>query len=179
MEASAGRRTLKNSNILEWVKLRLFLLCLIHFLVPSRSEICLKQVIKQNTLKFDYMYWNDVVGTCPGSCVVTFLHKSYRKLNLPLCSHQADCSLYLGLLVLWWFAAMNKAWCHSTLRVDKVRYVNPYIPHKPLRRLKWPYAFTRLTSHLCVARYLIWWFASWEKVWSYMALKVLTETRCH
>ena len=27
--------------------------------------------------------------------------------------------------------------------------------------------------------YLIWWFASLEKVWSYITLNVLTETRCH
>ena len=32
---------------------------------------------------------------------------------------------------------------------------------------------------LCVAWCLIWWFVSLEKVWSYMAPNVLTETRCH
>ena len=32
---------------------------------------------------------------------------------------------------------------------------------------------------LCLAWCLIWWFASLEKVWSYLALNTLSEARCH
>ena len=49
----------------------------------------------------------------------------------------------------------------------------------PWGRLKWPYAITRLTAHfMCGLMSDIWWFASLEKVWSYLALNTLSETRC-
>ena len=44
--------------------------------------------------------------------------------------------------------------------------------------LRWLYEITRLYHILLVAWCLFWWFASKERVWSYMTLYVLTETRC-
>ena len=58
-------------------------------------------------------------------------------------------------------------------------YVRPYIPKQfhekdysdHMQSPGWQ-------PTLCMTRCLIWWFASLEKVWSYMTLNVSTETRC-
>ena len=52
-------------------------------------------------------------------------------------------------------------------------YVNPYKSMKNLRKAKWPSTITRFKDHFAYG--LIWWFASKEKVWSYMTPTVLTD----
>ena len=66
-----------------------------------------------------------------------------------------------------------------TLRGDKVSMLTHTYPRKPLGILKGLYAITTLAAHFMCGLMSDLVICKFRKVWPYMILNVLTETRCH
>ena len=75
-------------------------------------------------------------------------------------------------------ALPSKPACYLSLGGDKVRMLPHTYPHKPPKKISGHMQSPGWQITLRMAWCLIWWFASLEKVWSYMTPNVLTETRC-
>ena len=128
-------------------------------------------------------------GMSPSSflLILTFPHLLGQIYLWQTTTRQPTRRPYLIWAWIYWAISAtlhSKSYSLQSILLGWIKWVGPMLthlhPHRSLRRIK-VYVITRLKLNLlfCVAWCLIWWFASFKKVWSYKTLNVHTEIRCH
>ena len=112
-------------------------------------DMCIYVCSQQNCWSFKLIVVPYMLLCCPvDGFVPTMQHE--------LGGDFGQCSVHARLM----FITLYTYTAFPTLWDDKVSVLTHTYPHKPVRKIKWPAAVTRLTPHLLMAWNLIWWFGN-------------------